>query len=250
MILAIDIGNSAIKAGVFNEGALAEVLSPTSALRLSDMLAGKSFTHTVISSVDPEQLDAVRQVAAALKIRNRHVLTVKSKFHFSIKYDSPMTLGIDRLCGLEGAFDYLLQKEKITSIDFPVMTIDCGTATTINIAVNGAFIGGLIIPGINTMLRSLVQNTAQLPLADLSKDIPLIGTDTNSCIASGIVNTTIAAIEKVYKEVNYEYKKKPRVFITGGNSATILKNLTTPHTHVEELNLLGIFSAGHNEELY
>ncbi len=250
MILAIDIGNSAIKAGVFDEGVLTEVLSPTSALRLSDMLAGKSFTHTVISSVDPEQLDAVRQVAAALKIRNRHVLTVKSKFHFSIKYDSPMTLGIDRLCGLEGAFDYLLQKEKITSVDFPVMTIDCGTATTINIAVNGAFIGGLIIPGISTMLRSLVQNTAQLPLADLTKDIPLIGTDTNSCIASGIVNTTIAAIEKVYKEVNYEYKKKPRVFLTGGNSQALIKNLTIPHTLVEELNLMGIYSAGHAEQLY
>jgi type III pantothenate kinase len=250
MILAIDIGNSAIKAGVFHEGALTEVLSPATALRLSDMLAGKSFTHAVISSVDPEQLDAVRQVAAALKIRNRHVLTTTSKFHFKIMYDTPQTLGVDRLCGLEGAFDYLLTKEKMQNLDVPVITIDCGTATTINIAVNGAFIGGLIIPGVTIMLRSLVQNTAQLPLADLTKDIPLIGMDTNSCIASGIVNSTTAAIEKVYKEITYEHKKKPRVFITGGNRAIIINNLTIPHTHVEELNLLGIFSAGHNEELY
>ncbi len=250
MILAIDIGNSAIKAGVFNEGVLTDVINPPKAQSLNEMLSGKTFTHAVISSVDPEQLDKVRQVAAALKIRNRHVLTVESKFHFKIAYDSPKTLGIDRLCGLEGAFDYLLTKEKMQSVDVPVMTIDCGTATTINIAANGAFIGGLIIPGINTMLRSLVQNTAQLPLADLSKDIPLIGTDTNSCIASGIVNSTVAAIEKVYKEVNYEYKKKPRVFVTGGNSGAIIKNLTLPHTLIEELNLLGIYSAGHNEALY
>ena len=246
MILTIDIGNSAIKAGLFEAGRLFDTFNASSTADVAKYILSKKFSRAAISSVHPERLHAITDTIG----KNVVILSSSSKFHFSVNYGSPKTLGVDRLCSLEGAYHFLLQHEKLPAIDFPIMTIDFGTATTINIVVNNAFIGGLIIPGIATMLHSLAHNTAQLPHVALGESIPIIGTDTDSCIASGVVHTTAASIEKVFTHIAATYKAEPKVFLTGGNSKAVQGNLNIPFTYLEELNLLGIFSAAKSEHLF
>ena len=93
---------------------------------------------------------------------------------------------MDRVCSVVGALE-LATNQKIISENQFLITIDFGTATTINIvSPNKEFIGGLIAPGVNTMLNSLNEKTAQLPLPNLESYQGLIGNSTNSSLISGV----------------------------------------------------------------
>src|SRR5690606_9318905 len=145
-----------------------------------------------------------------------------SSFNLKLNYDSLDTLGIDRICSCEGAFYLFRNSSEFQNYDEGtfLLTIDFGTATTINfIKYPGEFIGGIIFPGIKLMSSALNSNTAQLPLVEISDYKNLIGRTTRQSIASGILHSTLSLINEtiVYlrKELNAE---KIFVFITGGNA--------------------------------
>lgn len=240
-MITIDIGNSRIKAGFFNGIQLEELqrfIEPEAVIPFIEQFPD---APVVFSSVHPEKTEVLLQHLKSVS-RRHYQVTHDSKFSFTVAYQTPETLGMDRLCGLEGAIAQL-RADGIVS-GFPLLTVDAGTATTINyINEHGEFEGGLIMPGIALMFESLYKSTAQLPLVPATGDIPLIGSSTHAGIQSGVVHSTVAIIEKFLREIAVKGAGQPQLFLTGGNSTVLFQYFTFARI-VPHLTLMGLHALG------
>lgn len=239
-ILALDIGNTNIKSGLFDRNKLAITHFFQNPAELKEIIGRKKIEHIVISSVSPPVYESVLYVLEKIISIKPYIITVKSPFSFDIAYKSPETLGIDRICGIEGARSIALLESLITPEKSCLMTIDLGTATTINILdENNTFVGGMITPGIETMAKSLKVNTAQLPYIESSTLDSFYGTDTNSSIYAGILYATAGLINSAIQNMQTKTGCKPAVFITGGNAQKVLPLIQYDYQFVRELILIG-----------
>jgi type III pantothenate kinase len=143
------------------------------------------------------------------------------------------------VCSAEGAF--ALSGKSLAEGPY-LLTIDFGTATTINIVkFPNYFIGGLIAPGVNTMFKSLSNQTSQLPELNAENYISVIGNDTNASIASGVINSTIGLIEKTISHISdLKDCKNIITYCTGGIAGKIKKYLPRNINYDEFLVLRGI----------
>ncbi len=216
MLLAIDIGNSNIKCGIFTDSKLVSRSAYKNFSSFVSFLKKNKPCEYAICSVAPPRLRKVKKVLRSISSFEPFIITKDVKFNLKIEYKSTETLGMDRLCSAEGAF--YLQKEKGFNANQCMITIDFGTATTINlIKYPNVFAGGVIAPGIKTMFKSLHSNTAQLPKVNVDNYKFLIGDDTVSSIASGVVNSTVGMIERTIEQL-YKNEKCNEViiYLTGG----------------------------------
>jgi type III pantothenate kinase len=148
---------------------------------------------------------------------------------------------MDRVCSAAGALEIATGEKLLTENQY-LITIDFGTATTVNIvSPEKEFLGGLIAPGITTMLKSLNEKTAQLPLPDLNTYKGLIGNSTNTSIISGVINSTIGMIGETIDQLSTtsDYNM-PIIFTTGGNAKYILPHLNYKVLFDEALVLKGL----------
>ncbi len=246
MLLACDIGNSRIKVGVFSDDNLVEFYSFENIELFDKFFLNKNFDQIAISSVVP---NLTKKLILKLKDYSEatpFVIDRNVKLNLKIEYDTIETLGIDRICSAEGAF-YLYKKSN-ESGNYNhrtfILSIDLGTATTINIiSFPGVFIGGSIAPGIQLMFDSLNTKTAQLPNVLESNYKSIIGKDTSSSIVSGVINSTIGFIERTINYLKNEMNGSEfKIFITGGNAEKIAPHLNFKVSLVKELVLIGIKS--------
>ncbi len=261
MLIAIDIGNTRIKAGRFVKDKLTEFLSFNN---VSDVLTflksnSKNNPRIAISSVVPSKTKIISEEVYRITGKSPFIISKDIKTNLTISYKTPETLGIDRLCSAEGAFflfknsdKYLsaVRQDKSYNTGTYILSIDFGTATTINVIEHhGKFIGGLIAPGIEMMFESLKQRTAQLPHLNISDFISTIGNDTNTSIASGVVTSIVGMIEKTINYLKNEKSVGTRrelslqevfVYITGGNAKKIIPFLNLDFIYEEGLVLYGI----------
>ena len=244
MLLTIDIGNSSIKAAIFEKNKLVQHFREKDPPKLISIIKYHSFKNAVVCSVVPKLTE---QVSAKIKDEfniTSFILTKDIKFNLDINYKTPETLGIDRLCSAEGAFLLFKNSEKYKNYKEGsyILSIDFGTATTTNIIeYPGKFIGGLITPGVEMMFDSLNKKTAQLPDVDISDFDSFIGNSTDSSIASGVVTSAIGMFEKT---INYLKKEKSAkdvfIYITGGNAKKIIPHLNFEFIYEEALVLYGV----------
>jgi type III pantothenate kinase len=116
--------------------------------------------------------------------------------------------GPDRLANAAGAHD---------RHGGDVVVVDFGTATNFDVvAQDGAYIGGVIAPGVNLSLEALHQGAAALPHVDISRPETVIGTNTVACIQSGVFWGYIGLIEGITARIKDEYARPMRVIGTGG----------------------------------
>jgi len=244
MLIAIDIGNSRIKAGKFENDKLTELLSVKNITDVLTFLKSDSKNNIAISSVVPDKSKIISEEVYKITSKSPFIISKDVKTNLIISYKTPETLGTDRLCSAEGAFFLFKNSEKYKNFNAGtyILSIDFGTATTVNVVEHpGKFIGGLIAPGLETMFESLRLKTAQLPHLSISNFISTIGNDTNSSIASGVVTSVVGMIEKT---INYLKKEKSAkemfVYITGGNAKKIIPYLNLDFIYEEGLVLYGI----------
>jgi type III pantothenate kinase len=137
------------------------------------------------------------------------------KTGLNIKIDEPASLGADMAAVAVGA------KEHYT---LPVIVIDLGTATKI-LAVDGtgAFIGGIIAPGVKISAEALSAKTASLPLISITSEPvkSVIGANTIDCMRSGLLNGTAYMIDGMIENFEQEIGEKCTVIATGGFSSVI-----------------------------
>jgi len=244
MLIAIDIGNTRIKVGKLESDKLTEFLSFNDIPDVLKFLKSDSKNNIAVSSVVPDKTKIISEEVYKITSKAPFIISKDIKKNLTISYKTPETLGVDRLCSAEGAF-FLFKnsyKYKSYSAGTYILSIDFGTATTINvIEYPGKFIGGLIAPGLEMMFESLKQRTAQLPHLSVSDFISTIGNDTNSSIASGVVTSVVGMIEKTINHLKKEKSaKEVIVYITGGNAKKIVPYLNFDFIYEEGLVLYGI----------
>jgi len=239
MLLAIDIGNTRIKCGLFDKDTLESNYSFSSVSEIK--FENFQFSEAAITSVVPfKTIEVVNIISKATDILP-FVIDKNSKFNLQIDYNTPDTLGIDRICSCEGA--YYLTNKKLGNNTY-LVTIDFGTATTINVVKPPCnFIGGVIAPGVQTMFESLNSKTSQLPSLNSDSFKSFLGNDTNSSIASGVIHSVIGLINEVtLKMKEFEDCDHLQIFITGGMAMQVRDLLKMDFNFDEFLVLRGIKS--------
>ncbi len=244
MFLAFDIGNTNIKTGLFHDDDLIEIKYFNELSELKNYVRQKEVEQAAISSVVPQQTEKVSKILSDTINVTPFLIDKSSKFNLKISYESFETLGIDRVCSAEGAFAIFKSSNDFENYNERtfILSIDFGTATTINIVqYPGEFIGGMIAPGIGLMFDSLKSNTAQLPEGNAEGYESLIGKDTVSSIASGVINSSIGLIERALNYLKSELKADDiKIFITGGNAERLLPFLKFKYQYERGLVLIGI----------
>ena len=230
MNLAIDIGNTQIKSGLFDKEELKEVFAPGTSIE--EVLANKKIKYAIISKTGVN--DEVEYWLKEKKIKTV-VLSHQLKLPLEILYKTPETLGADRIAGSVAASALFADKN--------VLKIDFGTCITYDFVNNRhQYLGGAISPGMIMRFKALHNYTAKLPLVDPMQylNYELTGSDTATSMLSGVVNGMKEEVGGIIKEYNQRFGNL-QVVGTGGDAGffvTLLKNeiFARPYLVLEGLN--------------
>lgn len=209
MNLIIDIGNTCVKLVCFNEGKVVEEqrTDKDDAVALQSFCSRYPFSRGICSSVS----DISEEYSAALSSLPFSMMEFKSgttRVPIINKYNTPLTLGSDRLAAVVGA--NWLQPGR------DVLVIDIGTCVTFDFINSiGEYLGGNISPGPTMRLKALNHFTARLPLVERRGDTPDFGTDTTTAIRSGVMNGIKYEIEGYIHSFLAKYPQL-FVYLTGG----------------------------------
>ena len=217
MNLIIDIGNSVAKLALFHQNELIDVFydSNQSLDTLSTICSQYSIERSILSTVINlnntilEQLKTLK--CKLLQIDYQTVLPIK------ILYQTPQTLGSDRIAAVVGAQTLKPRKD--------ILVIDAGTCLTYDfIDAQGNYYGGNIAPGKAMRLKALHSYTAKLPLIEAEGDTPELGYNTETAIRSGVIKGMEFEINGY---ITHLQKKYPGllVFLTGGDEFSFDTNL-------------------------
>ncbi|RLD61427.1 MAG: pantothenate kinase [Bacteroidetes bacterium] len=164
-------------------------------------------THCIVSSV----INYPAEIKAYLQTTYQFIeLSPNTPLPISIKYETPNTLGNDRIAAVVGG--------KSLFPDQDLLIVDAGTCITFDfLNKNGDYLGGAITPGIKLRFKSLNNYTDKLPLImHFGKDVKLIGSSTEGSIKSGVINGVKAEVNGIIENYREEYPEIKIIF-TGGD---------------------------------
>ena len=231
MLLAIDIGNTNVVLGVFDEERLVEnwrvgtnsqITPDEYAMTFKDLFnfAGLEFGQikgVIISSVVPPMLPVMTEMARKYFKLEPLVVTHELKTGITIRYDNPKEVGADRIVNAAAAYKLY---------GGPIIIVDFGTATTFCAVTHaGEYLGGAITPGIKISAEALFQRASKLPRVELTKPLKVIGTDTISAMQAGIIYGYAGLVDGIVERMKKELSPEARVVATGG-----LAELVSPET--------------------
>lgn len=148
------------------------------------------------------------------------------------RVDEGVVPGPDRLANATAAFD---------RYGGDVVVVDFGTATNFDVvARDGAYIGGVIAPGVNLSLEALHQGAAALPHVDISQPAKVIGTNTVECIQSGVFWGYTGLIEGIAARIKAEYGVPMKVVGTGGLAPLFAQGEALFDTVDDDLTMHGL----------
>jgi len=151
---------------------------------------------------------------------------------FEIKVDRPQEVGADRL------LNSLASHHHYTG---PLVVIDFGTATTFDVVdKDGAYLGGVIAPGVNLSLQALHQAAARLPRIGIGRPQAVIGRDTVAAMQSGIYWGYVGLIEGIVRRIQAEYEAHLKVVATGGLAPLFAEGTTVIETIDPDITLEGL----------
>ncbi len=249
MIFTVDIGNTNIKIGLFDEGGkLAKSFKmSTDVKRTSDeyialllqllrysKIDESDITGAIVSSVIP-QLDytftnVINHVFGVKPL----IVGVGVKTGLAIKYDFPRELGSDRIITCVSA-------EK--QYGEPFILVDFGTATTFNVVnERKEFIGGAITLGLKSTIESLSRCTAKLPNVDLEVPTKTVAQSTRKAIQSGVVFGVVGQVKYVIDRIKQETGLQEAKIIATGGLAELVASVEPIFDHIDrELSLKGLY---------
>jgi len=238
MNLLIDSGNSFIKWALADENSLAiENRCPTSKVSsLYKHWAGSvAPARVIVSNVAGEStaIEIKKTVNMLWHIDTEFIASSQSCCGLTNSYLKPEQLGVDRWMAMAAAF-------QLTSD--PVIVVDCGTAVTIDLVnQEGLFVGGVIMPGLNTSFQSLRAGTEAVEeINSFRKDVSPVAQSTEDGVAIGVLLGIVGGIERVIREQSSQIDKAPAVFMTGGDAEKLLPYLMVPVTVQPDLVLEGL----------
>ena len=240
MLLAVDIGNSSIKFGVFDKDKLTAKLSiPTKRdYSVQEIIeqAGDQIPATVdaaiVCSVVPELDNAITNfVRNSFQIEPQFVQPTDD-LGLTINFNVDST-GMDRLVNSFAAAE---------KYGVPCVVVSFGTATTIDVVnAERVYLGGLIAPGMKVSAQALSLATSKLPLVEIRKPEAVTAQTTEAAIRSGIVYGQIVMIEGLLKLIIDELNDQPKVIATGGFAELLASEIGMIDKLDHDLTLDGIF---------
>ena len=235
MFLALDIGNSHVTCGVFNEGQWLHTLRIPSNLNFWSRfmtLQEYEITDAAISSVVPRLTDVYVQSIKNIFHIAAFVISHKNA-DIKLDVDSPEEVGTDRICNTAAAVELA---------GTPAIIGDIGSATNYDVVdEKGTFIGGAIAPGLETAARNLFEKAALLKETAFTVPKSAIGRDTPTNLQSGIMLGAIDVIDGMFNRIQSETGwNKTHNIITGGFGELISPHLKTKHIIISTLTLDGI----------
>lgn len=228
--LAIDIGNSRTKVAFFEVNKLMH----------EQIIDNENQWHALIKNFKPQYAvmsavgagaDAVSAILSALKVSLLQV-NYQTPFPFTINYNTPQTLGMDRVAAIAAA-QFLYPNKNC-------LVIDAGTCITYDfISANSSYQGGAIAPGMHMRLQAMHEFTHKLPLPNLNWPEDFEGKSTEQSLLSGVcigvadeINGRIARYSERYGQL--------QVIICGGNSHLLAKHIKNNIFAAPSLVLMGL----------
>ncbi len=228
MILAIDIGNTNVVIGCFqnkhilfveristnqNATALEFAISIKTVLEIH-CIETEQVEGSIISSVVPSITNHMRNAVEMITRQQVMLVSPGIRTGLPISIDNPAQLGSDRVADAVAALHEYRP---------PIVIIDMGTATTLSVIdAEKGHIGGMIAPGVGISMNALTDKTAQLPKIALEPPKKAIGSNTIECMKSGILYGAAGCIDGLLDRIEDELQETPTFIATGGLSEFVI----------------------------
>jgi type III pantothenate kinase len=233
MLLVIDIGNTNVVFGVYNNDTLVNhwrlstVLNKTvdeyaillNSLLYIEKIRLSEIDSAVISCVVPPLLIPFENLCRKYINITPMVIEPGIKTGMPILSDNPSEVGADRIVNAVAGYDKY--KKSLIIIDF-------GTATTFDyITPKGEYASGCIAPGMMISLEALFERASKLPRIELVQPKTIIGRNTIHAMQAGITYGYVSLVDGIVKKMKDEVRTNPYVIATGGLSSLIYKGAET-----------------------
>jgi type III pantothenate kinase len=225
MLLALDVGNTNTKLGLFRLDAEPPTLAANwrltthrtqtvdeyaalfiSLFHMRSIDPGQ-VTHIIISSVVPPIESTLRQVCETTFHIDPLFVEPGIKTGMPVLVDNPTELGADRLCDSIAAFE---------KYGGPCIVVDFGTATKFEvISERGEYLGGAIAPGLGLSADALFNRAAKLARVDIKRPGKVIGTNTVGHLQTGLYYGYIGLVDGILDRIVAELGQTPRVIASG-----------------------------------
>lgn len=249
MLLTLDLGNSAVKGGLFDGAKLTDVFSveapdePSSgsAVEYWKTSLAPHLSNTVIDrvglvSVVPQRTKAV--TTALERLTDAPVTSIRfdMTLPFALAYETPDTLGADRLAAAVAGWMQYGQAEPQS-----VIVVDAGTAVNYEVVHrDGIYQGGAIGAGPALLRHALRGGTAQLPSVPLTLPESPIGQSTQTALQSGIMWGLVDSVRGMIARLAHSLPDDPRLVLTGGWGCLLEEHLKAVVDHAPHLVLDGV----------
>jgi type III pantothenate kinase len=247
VLLALDIGNTNITIGIFDDDEIrATWRIATDVARLPDEyavtilgllrtedVAVEAVTQAVMASVVPDLAPVFEQLCRRYFHVEPLVVNTGTRTGVRIVYDNPREVGADRIVDVVAALhDYGPP---------PLIIVDFGTATVFDaISLEGDYLGGAIAPGIGISSEALFEHAAKLYRVELERPKTAIGKNTVAAIQSGTLYGYVGLIEGMVVRFQKELGGKAKVIATGGWAHLLAKETQVFDFVDENLTLTGL----------
>jgi type III pantothenate kinase len=246
MLLAIDIGNTHIKFGLFKGTTLEhKIRLVTDQDRTEDEygvlllgaldqrgLRADMVNSAIIASVVPELTEGVVSIVRRLFKREPLVVGPGLKTGMPVLYDSPREVGPDRIADAVAAFE---------RVHGGVIVVDFGTATTFNaVSPKGEYLGGVIVPGVRVALDALLSRAAKLSRVEIAEPPRVLGRNTPDALKSGVIHGSASLVDGLVERLIAELGFPCTVIATGGLAAAVKKYSKTIESVEPDLTLEGL----------
>ena len=260
MLLTIDIGNTAVTIGVFQQGGTAEgsgnganpvdrlvttLRVATDSRRLADeygillknLLEARGInitdiTAACICSVVPPLTGMFEELCRRFFGVTPLQVTSQIDLGMPIRYDNPRDVGADRIVDAVAAVELY---------GAPMIVVDLGTATVFDaVSREREYLGGAIAPGINLSADALYYNTSQLRRVELVAPADAVGRNTTTALQSGIVLGYAGLVTTMVNRFKAEIGEEAKVVGTGGLVTVIADHAPVFDDINQELTLVGL----------
>ena len=255
MLLAIDCGNTNTVFSIWNGARfVATWRIATDHKRTADEYFVWLSSLLMLTKTDADVTEAIISSTVPRVVFNLRVLCDRyfgcrplvvgkpeCKLPVAPRVDPGVTVGPDRLVNTVAGFD---------RHGGDLIVVDFGTATTFDVVdTDGAYVGGVIAPGVNLSLEALHMAAAALPHIDVAKPLKVIGTNTVACMQSGVYWGYIGLIEGIVREVRRERARPLTVIATGGLASLFAQGTELFHRVEDDLTMHGlVLIHNHNKE--
>ncbi|MBA6153481.1 type III pantothenate kinase [Gelidibacter maritimus] len=218
MNLIVDVGNTLVKFAVFQDDEVVEkmIVELSEFERTQEKISKNhpKIDKCILASVGKVSKRVVSKLQKQYKVL---ILDSNLKFPFQNRYQTPKTLGVDRMALVAASVNQYPNDN--------VLIIDAGSCITYDFKTQqNAYLGGAISPGIRLRYKSLHNFTANLPLLETMIPETLVGDSTTGAIHSGVVNGIVKEIDGIIDEYQAKYSDLT-VILTGGDANFLSKQL-------------------------